>query len=246
MGSIGIDIGSRSVKLVELREGAVARMEVVPNSHDPVAVCQKLLSASAGQQVVATGYGRHLLERYTGCQVLTEIRAASIGVRCLVPGCRTILDIGGQDTKAIALSPDGTIAKFEMNDRCAAGTGKFLELMATALSYTLDDFIRAALDAGHASRISAMCAVFAESEVVSMVARGVPREELALGIHDSVASRSLALLGRLQLQDPIAFIGGGALNAALTGSLSTHLGRPIQVPSNPQFVTALGAALSAG
>lgn len=243
MSSIGIDIGSRAVKLVEVEEGTILDRQVVPNSHDPIVVCQELLAGRSPSRIVATGYGRHLLARYFGCEVLTEIRAAAIGTRFLLPQCRTILDIGGQDTKAIALDPTGSVAKFEMNDRCAAGTGKFLEMMATALTLSLEDFIDAALKAKSASKVSAMCAVFAESEVVSLVARGEPRPDLALGIHESIATRSLSLVRRLHTSGPLAFIGGVARNRCLVEVLGRHLGEPVTVPIHPQFVNALGAAL---
>lgn len=243
MSSIGIDVGSRAVKLVEVEAGTILDRRVVPNSHDPVEVCRELLAERKPERIVATGYGRHLLARYVPCQVLTEIRAAAIGTRFLLPQCRQILDIGGQDTKAILLDAAGNVAKFEMNDRCAAGTGKFLEMMATALTLSLEEFIEAGLKATSASKVSAMCAVFAESEVVSLVARGEPRSDLALGIHDSIALRSLSLVRGLRDSGPVAFIGGVARNRCLVEVLGRHLGHSVTVPPHPQFVNALGAAL---
>jgi predicted CoA-substrate-specific enzyme activase len=154
------------------------------------------------------------------------------------------LDIGGQDTKVIALDAEGAVAKFEMNDRCAAGTGRFLEVMATALSYPMAEFVQASLEANGSQSINAMCTVFAESEVISATARGVDRVELARGLHDAVARRAVAMLRRLPLEDEIVFCGGGALNESLRELIATALGREVRLPPSPQTVAALGAALS--
>jgi predicted CoA-substrate-specific enzyme activase len=156
------------------------------------------------------------------------------------------LDIGGQDTKAIALDAGGAVAKFEMNDRCAAGTGRFLEVMATALCYPMDDFVLASREATGSRTINAMCTVFAESEVISATARGVDRAELARGLHEAVVRRAVAMLRRVPLEDEIVFCGGGALNACLHELISRALARKVHLPSAPQIVAAVGAALSVG
>lgn len=244
MKIIGLDIGSRTVKRVTLENGEVTSHTVVPNDHDPLAVCDALLSGRRADKVVATGYGRHLFAEHRDGTTLTEIRAVALGARRLCPGARTLLDIGGQDTKAIALNAEGAVTKFEMNDRCAAGTGRFLEVMATALSYPMEAFVQASLEAKGAQTINAMCTVFAESEVISATARGVDRAELARGLHESVVRRSVAMLRRLPLEDDIVFCGGGALNAALHQLMAGALGRKVHLPPNPQVVAAFGAALS--
>ena len=159
-------------------------------------------------RLVATGYGRHLFERYYECRVVTEIKAVSLGARALFSDARTILDIGGQDTKSIALDEAGRMAKFEMNDKCAAGTGKFLEVMATALGYTMADFVGAGKSASASRKINAMCTVFAESEVIGLVARETPRDELARGLHEAVAARATAMLKRVEIQPEIVFAAG--------------------------------------
>ena len=122
--------------------------------------------------IVATGYGRHLLKGHLDCPVISEIRAFALGAKAISPACRVILDIGGQDTKAICLNETGEMSKFEMNDKCAAGTGRFLEIMANALGYSLEEFSNAALSAERAEKINSMCTVFAESEVISLTAQG--------------------------------------------------------------------------
>jgi predicted CoA-substrate-specific enzyme activase len=244
MRIIGLDIGSRTVKRVTVEDGEMKDHLVVRNNHDPLAVCDELLSSQRADRVVATGYGRHLYAEYREAATLTEIRAVALGARRLCPRARTLLDIGGQDTKAIVLDTQGAVAKFEMNDRCAAGTGRFLEVMATALSYPMGDFVEASRQATGARTINAMCTVFAESEVISATARGVDRSELARGLHEAVVRRAVAMLRRLPLEDEIVFCGGGALNACLHELIAKALGRKVYLPPTPQIVAALGAALS--
>jgi len=244
MRVIGLDIGSRTVKRVTVDGGEVIEHIVVPNNHDPLAVCDELLSGQRADRVVATGYGRHLFAEHREAETLTEIRAVALGARRVRPGARTLLDIGGQDTKVVSLDAKGSVVKFEMNDRCAAGTGRFLEVMATALSYPMADFVQASRAASGSQSINAMCTVFAESEVVSATARGVDRAELARGLHDAVVRRAVAMLRRLPLEDEIVFCGGGAQNACLHELVARALGREIHVPPEPQIVAALGAALS--
>jgi predicted CoA-substrate-specific enzyme activase len=242
---IGLDIGSRTVKRVTVEDGELLGHRVVSNNHDPLSVCDELLSGHGADRVVATGYGRHLYAEHRDADVVTEIRAVTLGARHLIPGTRTLLDIGGQDTKVIALDPGGSIAKFEMNDRCAAGTGRFLEVMATALSYPMAAFVDAGRSATGSQSINAMCTVFAESEVISSTARGADRAELARGLHEAVARRATSMLRRLPLEDHVVFCGGGALNACLHELIASALRREIRVPPEPQIVAALGAALSA-
>jgi predicted CoA-substrate-specific enzyme activase len=244
MRVIGLDIGSRTVKRVMVEDGEVADHLVVPNNHDPLAVCDELLAGQPADRVVATGYGRHLYAEHRQAATLTEIRAVALGARRVCGRARTLLDIGGQDTKVIALDAQGAVAKFEMNDRCAAGTGRFLEVMATALSYPMGDFVQASRRAGSSRTINAMCTVFAESEVISATARGADRAELARGLHQAVVRRSVAMLRRLPLEDEIVFCGGGALNASLHELIAQALGREVRLPPTPQIVAALGAALS--
>ncbi len=244
MRVIGLDIGSRTVKRVTLEDGVVVDHSVVPGSHDPLAVCDGVLAGQRPDRVVATGYGRRLFAEHRQAETLTEIRAVALGARHLRPTTRTVLDIGGQDTKVVALGADGAVAKFEMNDRCAAGTGRFLEVMATALSYPMDQFVQAGREADTAQPVHAMCTVFAESEVISATARGVDRAALARGLHEAVVRRSVAMLRRVALEDDIVFCGGGALNACLHQLIAESLGRQVHLPPHPQIVAALGAALS--
>jgi predicted CoA-substrate-specific enzyme activase len=240
----GIDIGSRAIKLVLAERGAVVHRAVEDTGSDPLAVCRRLLDGLAFDALTATGYGRHLFrEHWPEAEVISEIKAVAAGAAALVPGCRTIVDIGGQDSKAIALDAQGRVRKFAMNDRCAAGTGQFLELMATALACTRDGFVAAARRAGQGYKLSSICSVFAQSEVVSLIARGAPKEELALGVHQSVASRTASLAHGVPVEPVVVFTGGCASNPCLAELLSAALKHPLVIPDSPQTVAALGCAL---
>lgn len=241
----GIDIGSRTVKLALLANGEIERTAVRDATHDPMAVCRELLDGVAVDRTVATGYGRHLFASHADAEVITEIKAVALGARRLHPACRAILDVGGQDTKVVALDEHGGVRKFEMNDRCAAGTGRFLEVMAVALGYTMAEFVSAAAAAGGARKLNSMCTVFAESEVISEVARGTDRDELALGIHRAIAERSSAMLRRMPLADDVLFCGGAAKNDCLRDLVAVAVGRPLHRTSDPQVVAAVGCALHA-
>ncbi|MFC1926051.1 acyl-CoA dehydratase activase [Chloroflexota bacterium] len=242
MRNIGLDIGSRSVKLVAMEDGEVILSRQADSSYDPAGVCHELLEDIDYDTIIATGYGRHTFSERFGSQVISEIKAFAMGARILFPECRAVLDIGGQDTKTISLDGDGRVLKFEMNDRCAAGTGRFLEIMAAALKYPLAEFGEAALQPQKAEKISSMCTVFAESEAISLLTGGARREEVALGIHTAIVQRTLSMLGRLPSIQGLVFAGGVAYNQCVCQLLSERLGVPLLIPPEPQIVGALGAA----
>jgi (R)-2-hydroxyacyl-CoA dehydratese activating ATPase len=245
MRGAGIDIGSRTVKLAVINDGELALTRKALTSHDPLESVRELIRGVEYGTIVATGYGRHLVKEFLGCAVISEIKAFALGARAILPRCRLILDIGGQDTKAISLSEPGDLSKFEMNDRCAAGTGRFLEVMAAALGYSLDEFSKAALSAERAEKVNSMCTVFAESEVISLTAQGAARNEVALGIHKAIVGRSIALLKRVSAPREVFFAGGVALNECVGVLIGRELGVPVFVPPEPQIVGAFGAALYA-
>ncbi|BEV72491.1 MULTISPECIES: acyl-CoA dehydratase activase [unclassified Paludibacterium] len=247
MRTAGIDIGSRTVKLVILEDGQPVLHRVMENTFEPLAVCRQLLQDQHFDAIAATGYGRRLFAGQLGGEVITEIRAAALGARHCFPDCCTVLDIGGQDTKAISLGADGHVGQFEMNDKCAAGTGRFFEVLAMSLGCTLNEFGELALagQEGPGHVINSTCTVFAESEVVSLIARGCRREEIARGIVDAVASRAAALVRRISPVSPLVFIGGLAHCHALRQALTQRLDMPVLIPPQRQTVVALGAALAA-
>jgi len=242
---LGIDIGSRTVDAAWLEDGRVTDYLVADTDHDPQAVAQGVLGHCAYDALVATGYGRHMARDAFGAQVVTEITAYARGVSHLYPHAASVLDIGGQDTKVIALAPGGKVTDFEMNDKCAAGTGKFLEVMARVLGFTLEEMAAEALLASEGVSISSMCTVFAESEVTGLVHRGEDRGRIARGLHESIAKRTLGALGRVRASGPLAFAGGVANNAAMVELVRTGFAGDVIVPESAQTVGALGAALSA-
>ncbi len=242
----GIDIGSRSIELVVLNQDGLLRREKAPTTFDPLGQCQRLMEGINGSRVIATGYGRKLFAesfRQAKVSTITEIQAYSLGARALYPQVKTILDVGGQDTKVISLHEIGKVLKFEMNDRCAAGTGKFLEFMATALQVPLESFGEFALRSDRRIQISSMCTVFAESEATSLMARGERPENIAMGLHMAIVQRTIAMLKRVGLSAPLMFAGGVAHNPCVVKLLEEQLGQPLTVPENPDMVGALGAAL---
>ena len=245
MRVLGLDIGSRSVDAVWLDGDRVVRRAVADSGFDPQAVAASLAGRDGYDRVVATGYGRHAAAGALGADVVTEIKAYALGASRLCPRARAVLDIGGQDTKVISLGAVGRVLDFEMNDKCAAGTGKFLEVMARALGFGLEELGEAALAAAGSVTISSMCTVFAESEVTGLVHRGEDRARIARGLHDAVASRTLGTLARLGVRGPLVFAGGVAKNAAMASLIEAGFEGEVVVPEEAQTVGAYGAALSA-
>jgi len=243
MRCAGIDIGSRSIEVVVMEGGEVVETCQGDSGFDPLKEALKLLDGVKHDRIMATGYGRHLLEVALDAPTVTEIKAYAVGAKSIFEEARTILDIGGQDSKAISLTPEGRVLKFEMNDRCAAGTGKFLEIMARTLGFPLDEFGPEALKGQKEIQISSMCTVFAESEVTSLLAKGEGRHDIALALHESVVRRAVGMVKRVSTEQPIVFAGGVASNACMVRLLEEALQTRVLVPENPQMVGALGAAI---
>ncbi|MGQ9648338.1 MAG: acyl-CoA dehydratase activase [Thermodesulfobacteriota bacterium] len=243
MRTAGIDIGSRTIKLVVVEKGEIVTSFISDTTHDPLEQCKKLMEQTSFDKILATGYGRHFFETHFDAPTVTEIKAFARGAKALFPNCRTILDIGGQDTKAIALDEKGNVSKFEMNDRCAAGTGMFLEVIAKTLGYDLEEFGKEALRANGNIQINSMCTVFAQSEVTSLLAKRQKREDIARGIHMAILNRTLSLLKRVSTTPEIVFAGGVARNPCLKFLLSDALGYKVNIPEDPQVVGAFGAAM---
>ncbi|MBU0972417.1 MAG: 3-hydroxyacyl-ACP dehydratase [Proteobacteria bacterium] len=241
----GIDIGSRTIELVVVdKHKKIMDFRQADTGFDPITQAHQILEGVDYDQIMATGYGRGLFETaFDEAGTVTEIKAHAKGVTAFFPGAMAILDIGGQDSKAIALNDKGRVKKFEMNDRCAAGTGKFLEIMARNLGFSIDDFGAAALGAQNDLSINSMCTVFAESEVTSLIARGADRREIARGVHLSVVKRAVGMINRVSSQGPIVFSGGVANNLCIRELVSRKLSRQVLVPEIPQMMGALGAAL---
>lgn len=247
MLTAGLDLGSRTIALVEWDGKRVSRSVVVDTGVDPLSNARALVDGRTYDCLIATGYGRDLVaENGLADETITEIRAYAIGAYYLYPDVGTVLDVGGQDSKAILVDAMGRVVRFEMNDRCAAGTGRFLENMAHALGLDIDRFGAYALEAdGEPVRLSSTCAVFTESEVISLIGRGEDSRRVALGVHLAIVNRLGAMVRRVGLKERFVFAGGVAYNPCLQRLLAQELGVVPTVPDNPQTVGALGAALYA-
>lgn len=252
MLTLGIDIGSTTSKCILLKDGAeVVGKSLVKSgigSAGPEEACRTVL-AEAGCELsdvavqMATGYGR---SRWVGRDgELSELTAHALGCRMLHPDARTVIDIGGQDAKVLALGADGVMERFVMNDKCAAGTGRFLDVMAQLLSLSAAELGPSADRSEHPATISSTCTVFAESEVISQLAAGSAIEDVVAGICASVGGRVAALARRAGIRDPVYMTGGVAWNEGVRRSLSQSLGVEVRRAQMPQLCGALGAAASA-
>jgi predicted CoA-substrate-specific enzyme activase len=249
----GIDVGSLSTDAVIIdQEGTIRGSSVVLTGASSKKAARKafdeaLAMADASpediQFIVSTGYGREIVP-FAHHQV-TEITCHGKGAHALFPETRTIIDIGGQDSKAIRIGKNGKVMDFAMNDKCAAGTGRFLEVMARTLELDLEDMGPRSLQAKNSVSISSMCTVFAESEVVSRIADGNAIEDIIRGIHNSIADRVIALMKRVGVQEQVTMTGGVAKNVGVVAALSSKLDTKLNIAEEPQIVGALGAALLA-
>lgn len=244
---VGIDLGSRTIKVAVVKDGRMIDYRIAESSFDPHGQSVEMIKQYNPKNIVATGYGRHLARKHFAQDVITEIKAHALGARHHSPECTTVVDIGGQDSKVISLGANGSVINFQMNDKCAAGTGRFLEIMATSLGFSLDEFGPAALESDQEVAINSMCTVFAESEVISMKNQGTPPKDIAKAVHLSVVNRLIAMLNRVGYGESIVFSGGVARNPCIVKMLQERLeGVQVESPESPDIVGALGAALYAG
>lgn len=243
MVTAGIDIGSRTIKFVLLENGKIVNYHIADTTVEPLKKVEEILRNKNFESLLATGYGRYLMQENYDCPIVTEIKAYAMGAHFFYPDCRTIIDIGGQDTKVIK-SKDGNVVDFEMNDRCAAGTGKFLEVMAQTLGFSIEEFGSVALKGENSIPINSMCTVFAESEVVSLIARGEDKKDIALSLHHSIINRVMTMVSRMNPEEKVVFAGGVAKNRCMVELLKKKLGN-VLVPEEPQIIGALGAAIIA-
>lgn len=250
MIAVGLDIGSIAVKGV-LISGSYRHQAMQPTGWSPresgTQVIHQLLGQSGLQennidQVIVTGYGRVAFEGAD--KTITEIKCHARGIAELNPAIRTIIDIGGQDSKVIQVDEKGRVIDFAMNDKCAAGTGRFLQVMATALGMDVSELGQAE-DPAQPTTINSMCTVFAESEIIGLLTRGYSRGGIIAGLHQSVGKRVAAMVKRMGIKNDVAFTGGVARNPGVKRALEEELGCFLMVPEICQYTGALGAALLA-
>ncbi len=249
---LGIDAGASTTKaLIVNEEGKVASYFITPSGMDFRASYEKCLCSvlqtsglnlGAIQYSVSTGYGRALINADSQS---SEIVCISRGVHKLLPSVRTVIDVGGQDSKAIRVDGDGRVVNFAMNDKCAAGTGRFLEVMANIIGKPVSQLAEVHRRSSRPVEISSTCTVFAESEVVSHISQGARVEDVVAGLHQAMAERVYVMANRVGFEREVAFTGGVAKNRGFVSALDKKIGCGTVIPEEPQIMGALGAALSA-
>jgi predicted CoA-substrate-specific enzyme activase len=252
MAVAGVDIGAVATKVAVVSEGRLLASHMVPSGYDGsgaarralrVALREARLSRGDLDYIVSTGYGRRVFSEAN--RSVTEITAHAEGVKALFPQARTVLDIGGQDSKAISLNEGSQVANFQMNDKCAAGTGRFLEVMSRVLHVRVDNMGELALRSTDPARINSMCTVFSESEVISLLTNGRSREDVAAGLCGSIARRVTSMMRCVGVKERVVFTGGVARNVGMVAAVQKELRTTLLIPEEPQIVGALGAALLA-
>jgi predicted CoA-substrate-specific enzyme activase len=249
----GCDVGSLTGKAVILNEGELVSYSIVPTTPKPEITAQNAMnevlketdfSLDDIEYIVGTGYGRVKIP-FANSQI-SELTCHGLGAHSFIPSIRTIIDVGGQDCKVIKVDKNGKILDFAMNDKCAAGTGRFLEVMARTLQLKLEDLGPISLESKNQAKITAQCSVFAETEVVSLMADGIEVSDIVAGIHDAVASRIMSLVYRVGLEEDLTITGGVAKNIGVVSYLEKKMGIDSKkLPVDPQIMGALGAALMA-
>lgn len=248
----GVDVGSLSADTVIMDDGKVVAYSVLPTGGDSTNAAYKAMEVALNQgalqledmaYTVATGYGR--VNVPFARENVTEISCHARGAHWLFPSTRTILDMGGQDCKAIRCDEQGNVVDFAMNEKCAAGTGRYLEIIAEVLEMRLEEIGPRSLEAKQEVGISSACAVFARSEVLSLVRKGVPKNDVLGGIHEAIVRRVLSLIMRVGIEKDFIITGGIAKNIGVVRRLEKRMGLDAKIPTEPQIVGALGAALFA-
>jgi len=248
----GVDVGSSTAKAVIFGGSKIVAVSLKPVARNVAAVAEEVveqalltanLSMSDLAYVVSTGYGRNAVSFAN--DAMTEIICHAKGVRYLIPEARTIIDIGAQDSKVIRVGDRGEVVNFVMNDKCAAGSGRFLELIAQALDVRLDEMGAMSQASQNPCRISSTCTVFAESEVVSLRAEGRAVEDLIAGVHKAIATRVVIMGSGLPIEEKIVFTGGVAKNQGVKQAMEKACKASVSIPEEPQMTGALGAALEA-
>ncbi len=247
---VGIDLGSRMAKIVVLQNGKIVFTEVMDTGVNPQKTSEILLEKALSEinkndidKIYSTGYGRNIVP--FSDKRISEISCHAKGVHYFFPTAKTIVDIGGQDSKVILKNEKGKVIDFVMNDRCAAGTGKFLEVTAVTLETTIDKLGELAIGSLDEIEINSTCVVFAESEIIGLIAEGKKKSEIIQGIHQSIAKRTMNLMARLHWQKPIVFTGGVARNIGMQKAISKILKSDLVIPEDCFITGALGAAIFA-
>ena len=250
----GCDVGSATGKAVVMRDGEIVSYVIIPSTTKPEVTARLVMDEAIEKAslssiddldyIVGTGYGR--LKVPFANENISEITCHAHGAHWMSPTVRTVIDIGGQDCKVMSLDDKGKVVEFVMNDRCAAGTGRFFEAMARALDCGLEGLSSLSLQANHPATITSQCSVFAESEVITLVNEGVELVDIVAGLHNSIAGRLNSMVRKVGLVEDVALTGGCAKNDGLARALENKLGVSVKkLPQDPQSAGAVGAALLA-
>jgi len=249
----GVDIGSTQTKavLMDTDRAVVARTIISTGAHVVRAgrraleavMAEAKISADEVGYVIGTGYGRYKVE--AGDAQVTEISCHARGAQFIFPGTRTVIDMGGQDTKAIKTGPDGNVVDFCMNDKCAAGTGRFLAAAADVVGLTLEEIGEVSLRGTKPIRLTSVCTVFVETDIMNYLAQRKKVEDILAGVHQAIASRTVGLVRRVGVEEEVTFTGGVARNIGMVRALEEKLGTTLNVGPDSHFMGALGAALFA-
>lgn len=252
MITAGVDVGAATAKTAIISDGKILSYAIIPTGDSVARAAERVTRAALEQAglsmadlsfVISTGYGRNGVAFAN--KTASEIICHAKGVNLLMPAARTVIDIGGQDSKVIGVRENGTVSDFVMNDKCAAGTGRFLEVMAGVLGLDIEEMGPISCTSKEPCPISNTCTIFAETEMVSLRAEGRTREDLVAGIHKAVASRVVVMGKTVGYREQVVFTGGVAKNTGVKNSLEAGIGLPILIPEEPQIMGALGAALLA-
>jgi predicted CoA-substrate-specific enzyme activase len=249
---LGIDIGSSTSKGVITRDGDVVSRYLLPSGVDYRLVAQKLIDGLLAKAdvsreeiacTVATGQGSANVE--LADRQVADIRCCARGIYSIYPSVRTVIDVQGQSTQVLRLNGEGQVANFVVSEKCASGSGRFLDIIANVLQIKLEEVGPLSLESKNPITFTTGCAVFGESEAVSRVSEGIAREDILAGVHQALAEKISSLVGKVGLEERCAITGGGALNIGLINWVERKLGVELLVPPEPQFITALGAAIMA-
>jgi predicted CoA-substrate-specific enzyme activase len=248
----GIDVGGKNVHVVILKDGALAAQGAAATGIQKAEAAEKLYDETLRQaglkraevgRVVATGSAGKRVAFAEAC--IADAAADARGVKRLFPSARTVIDVGAEEGRAIKISPDGKVLDFAINEKCAAGTGTFVEAMAIALEISVEEMSTISLKSNKSIPMNAQCAVFGESEVVSLIHQNIEKQDIAKAVHDAIAGRIASVARVVGMEKDIAVIGGMAKNKGFIDSLKKEIGMDIIVPNDPDFVGALGAAEAA-
>ncbi len=246
----GIDVGAKFIKALVIKDGNVIAKDQIPTGFESKENATKLfeqvlqkagISRDEVNSITSTGSGRKVVDFAT--KSITDVTAASRGATSLYPEVQTVIDVGAEEGRSIRCNTEGKIVDFAINEKCAAGAGSFTEAMARALEIPLEEFGELSLKSNKEIPMNAQCAVFAESEVVSLLHAKTPKEDIAKAINDAVASRITSMVRKVGFEKEIALIGGVAYNIGFINSLETDLQEKIIIPEDPEYVGAYGAAL---